>query len=58
MKVIKAVDVLETIVGYVAIFVLEAFVFVAMMNSNLQCTLAFAALHLETVKENVRYNKT
>ena len=58
VKVIKAVDVLETIVGYVAIFVLEAFVFVEMMNSNLQGTLTFAVLHLETVKETVRYNKT
>ena len=56
MKVMKAVDVLDKMVGYVGIFVLEAFVFVEMMNSNR--TLAFAALHLETVKENVRYNKT
>ena len=58
MKVMKAVDVLTKMVTYAVIFVLEAFVFVEMMNSNLQGTLTFAVLHLETVKENVRYNKT
>ena len=52
----KAVDVLSKMITYAVISVLEAFVFVEMMNSNR--TLAFAALHLETVQGNVRYNKT
>ena len=57
VKVIKAsVDVLDKILGYVAIFVLMVSVFVETMNLILvgMC----AALDLEPVQGNVRYNKT